>query len=140
MYYREWAERYDEFADVAAIAVELGLRVYVGPCYMSGITYVRRDRTLDQFWDEPRGLDGAGAGDTLLPRFRRRRQRPGARHARSGSHRDLHARAAGAHGGGGPELDVPVRLHCCQSVYEFATVLRLRQRHAARLAGRRSAC
>jgi len=58
MYYREWAERYDEFADVAAIAVELGLRVYLGPCYMSGITYVRRDRKLDQFWDEPRGLTG----------------------------------------------------------------------------------
>jgi cytosine/adenosine deaminase-related metal-dependent hydrolase len=126
MYYREWAERYDEFADVAAIAVELGLRVYLGPCYMSGITYVRQDRTLDQFWDEPRGLagleqamrfcrdfDGAGNGLVrgMLAPDRIETCTP-----------ELLARTAAA----GAELNVPVRLHCCQSDYEFATVLRLR--------------
>src|SRR5215469_15994530 len=30
MYYRRWAEHYDEFAAVAAIALELGIRVYLG--------------------------------------------------------------------------------------------------------------
>ena len=126
MYYREWAEHYDEFAGVAAIAIDLGLRVYLGPCYMSGITYVRRDRTLDAYFDEPRGLqgfaqavrffrdfDGAGGGlvrgflapdriETCTPAL-------------------LEATAAAA-----SELDAPVRLHCCQSLYEFEMVSRLR--------------
>ncbi len=67
MYYRQWAETYDEFARVAAIAGELGIRTYLGPCYMSGMTYVRRDRALDQFWDEPRGLAGlAQASDIVV--------------------------------------------------------------------------
>jgi cytosine/adenosine deaminase-related metal-dependent hydrolase len=126
MYYREWAERYDEFAGVAAIAGELGLRVYLGPCYMSGMTYVRRDRTLDQFWDEPRGLAGFtqalrffrdfdGASDGLvrgmLAPDRIETCTP-----------ELLARTAAA----SAELKAPVRLHCCQSVYEFETVQRLR--------------
>jgi len=126
MYYRAWAERYDEFASVAEIAGELGIRAYLGPCYMSGMTYVRQDRSLDQFWDEPRGLsgleqalrffrdfDGAHGGlvrgmlapdriETCTPR--------------------LLARTAAA----SAELKAPVRLHCCQSVYEFETVEKLR--------------
>ncbi|MFX1765794.1 hypothetical protein PWP93_25010 [Paraburkholderia sp. A1RI-2L] len=58
MYYRAWAEGYDEFAGVSALAGELGLRVYLGPCYMSGTTYVRADRSMSQWWDEARGLAG----------------------------------------------------------------------------------
>lgn len=128
MYYREWGEHYDEFAGVAAVAIELGLRVYLGPCYMSGMTYVRRDRSVDRFWDEPRGIagldqairffrdfDGAAGGlvrgmfapdriETCTP--------------------ELLARTAAA----SAELAAPVRLHCCQSVYEFETVHRLRGR------------
>ena len=125
MYYREWAETCEEYFDAAAIARQLGLRVYLGPCYMSGITYVRRDRTLDQHWDESRGLDGLartlrfirdidGAGDGLvrgmLAPDRIETCTP-----------DLLARTAAA----SAELDVPVRLHCCQSLYELETVMRL---------------
>jgi cytosine/adenosine deaminase-related metal-dependent hydrolase len=126
MYYREWAETYDEFAGVARTAGELGLRVYLGPCTMSGITYVRRDRTLDRFWDEPRALasleqairfvgdfDGAQGGlvrglfapdriETCTP--------------------ELLARIAAA----SAEAKAPVRLHCCQSLYELEAVQRLR--------------
>lgn len=126
MYYREWGERYDEFAGVTALAGELGLRVYLGPCYMSGTTYVRADRTRGQLWDEPRGL--AGFNDAL--RFFRDFDG-----AHGGLVRgmfapdrietctpELLARTAAA----SAELGAPVRLHCCQSVYEFETVLRLR--------------
>ena len=126
MYYREWAETYDEFATVAAIAGELGLRTYIGPCYMSGMTYVRRDRTLAQFWDETRGLAGL---DHALRFFR----------DFDGAHGglvrgffapdrietctpELLARTASA----SAELQAPVRLHCCQSVYEFELVQQLR--------------
>lgn len=126
MYYRRWAEHYDEFAAVASIAIELGLRVYTGPCYMSGITYLRRDGTLGQFFDEPAGLagleqairffrdfDGAGNGLVrgLLAPDRIETCTP-----------ELLARTAAV----SRDLDAPVRLHCCQSVYELETVRRLR--------------
>lgn len=126
MYYRRWAEHYDEFARVAAIAGELGLRVYTGPCYMSGITYVRRDRSLAHHWDEARGLAGLDAAVRFFRDF-------------DGAHGglvrgmlapdrietctpELLARTAAV----SRELSAPVRLHCCQSVYEFETVQRLR--------------
>jgi cytosine/adenosine deaminase-related metal-dependent hydrolase len=126
MYYRKWAERYDEFAAVAALAIELGLRVYLGPCYMSGITYARRDRSLHQHWDEASGLagleqalaffrdfDGAGQGLVrgLLAPDRIETCTP-----------ELLQRTAAA----GAELRAPMRLHCCQAAYEFETVRRLR--------------
>lgn len=126
MYYRKWGEHYDEFARVAAIAIELGLRVYMGPCYMSGITYVRRDRSLDQFWDEPRGL----AGLTQAIRFFRDFDGAGRGLVRGLLAPDrietctpkLLVRTAAA----SAELGAPVRLHCCQSLYELETVQRLR--------------
>ena len=126
MYYREWAETYDEYVSVAAIAGELGLRTYIGPCFMSGTTYVRRDRSLAQHWDEPRGLagldealrffrdfDGAQGGLVrgLLAPDRIETCTPA-----------LLARTAAA----SQELKAPVRLHCCQSVYEFELVRQLR--------------
>ena len=127
MYYRAWAEHYDEFAAVADVAGQMGLRVYLGPCFMSGMTYVREDRSLAQHWDEPRGLaglqqalrffqdfDGAHGGlvrgmlapdriETCTPAL-------------------LAQTAALSH-----ELKAPVRLHCCQSVYEFELVRKLHQ-------------
>jgi len=126
MYYRQWAEHYQEFANVAEIAIELGIRAYIGPAYMSGISYVRRDRSLGQLWDEARGL--AGLDEAL--RFCRDFDGSG-----NGLIRGLLApdrietctpalleRTAAA----SAELNAPVRLHCCQSVYEFEMVKRLR--------------
>ncbi len=126
MYYRAWAEGYDEFAGVAALAGELGLRAYLGPAYMSGTTYARADRTAGQLWDEPRGLAGLDEALRFFKNF-------------DGAHGglvrgmfapdrietctpELLSRTAAA----SRELDAPVRLHCCQSAYEFETVLRLR--------------
>lgn len=126
MYYREWAETYEEFARVAAIAGELGIRAYLGPCYMSGMTYVCQDRSLGQYWNEPRGLQGLAQALRFFRDF-------------DGSHGglvrgmfapdrietctpELLARTAAA----SAELKAPVRLHCCQSVYEFELVQQLR--------------
>ncbi|APW40778.1 N-ethylammeline chlorohydrolase [Rhodoferax koreense] len=126
MYYRAWAEGYDEFTGVAALAGELGLRAYLGPAYMSGTTYARADRTAGQLWDEPRGLAGLDEALRFFKDF-------------DGAHGglvrgmfapdrietctpELLVRTAAA----SRELDAPVRLHCCQSAYEFETVLRLR--------------
>ena len=126
MYYREWAEHYDEFARVASIAGELGIRAYLGPCYMSGMTYLRQDRSLEQFWDEPRGLAGL---DEALRFFRDFDGTQGglvrgmlAPDRIETCTPELLARTSAA----SAELGVPVRLHCCQSVYEFELVQELR--------------
>ena len=52
-----------------SIAGELGLRAYLGPCYMSGMTYVRQDRSLAQHWDEPRGLAGLAQAVRFIEDF-----------------------------------------------------------------------
>lgn len=126
MSYRAWAESYDELAGVAATAGELGLRTYLGPCFMSGVTTTDDHGNLDQFWDEPRGLAGLSGARRFIADF-------------DGAHGGLvramlapdrietctpallleTARAA-------RETGVPVRLHCCQSRYEVELVRRLR--------------
>lgn len=126
MLYRAWAESYDEMAGVAAIADEIGIRAYLGPCYMSGLTYQRADGSLAQHWDEGRGMAGladatrfiADFDDTAGGRIRAflapdriETQLP-----------SILARTAALQ----RETGVPMRLHCCQSVYEFETVLSLR--------------
>ena len=93
---------------------------------MSGMTYLRRDGALDQFWDEPAGLEGLAEAIRFFRDFDGKG---------GGLIRGLFApdrietctpelltRTARA----SIELDAPVRLHCCQSVYEFETVQRLR--------------
>ena len=125
MLYRAWAESYDEFAGVAAIAGDMGLRAYLGPCFMSGVSYIGADGETARHFDEARGLaglddairfigdhDGSHGGlirGCLLP-DRIETQMP-----------DVLRRTAKA----SAELDVPVRLHCCQSTYEADTVLAL---------------
>ncbi|MBT8769365.1 amidohydrolase family protein [Metapseudomonas boanensis] len=126
MYYREWAETFDEFAAVADVAAELGLRTYLGPCYMSGMQYLRADGTLAEHWDEPRGLAGLDAAERFFREF-------------DGSHGGLIRgallpdriqtctpallqRTAAL----SCELAAPVRLHCCQGPGEVKRVKRLR--------------
>ena len=125
MYYRAWAETREEFDGVAAVAGELGLRVYLGPCYMSGITYVRSDRTLAQHWDEPRGLQGFEralryVGDIDGSHGGRVRGMFAPDRIETCTPELLSRTAAACQ-----DLAVPVRLHCCQSAYEFETVWNL---------------
>ncbi|WP_371364526.1 amidohydrolase family protein [Pseudomonas sp. QL9] len=125
MYYRRWAEHYDEFAGVAALSAELGLRTYLGPCYMSGMTYAREDGSAAQHWDEAAGMAGLDAAVRFFADF-------------DGAHGGLVRgallpdrietctpalleRSAAMQ----RELNAPLRLHCCQSHYEVDLVQRL---------------
>ena len=126
LFYREWGETRDEFAAAAEAAADLGLRVYLGPAYRSGNSFVRADGTIDQFFDEDRGLAGLAEAERFCRDFEDRA---------GGLVRTMLApdrietctpeliRRSGALA---RELGVPVRLHCCQSLYEYETVLRLR--------------
>ncbi|WP_339462559.1 amidohydrolase family protein [Pseudomonas sp. EA_105y_Pfl2_R69] len=126
MYYRAWAETYDEFAAVVGVAAELGLRTYLGPCYMSGMHYLSAEGMLAEHWDEALGLAGLTAAERFFRDF-------------DGAHGGLirgallpdriqtctpallRRTAALAH-----ELAAPVRLHCCQGQDEVARVKQLR--------------
>jgi cytosine/adenosine deaminase-related metal-dependent hydrolase len=56
--YKKWAETKTEFERVAQAAVELGLRVYLGPSYRSGVNVIHADGSRSRYWDEQAGLDG----------------------------------------------------------------------------------
>jgi cytosine/adenosine deaminase-related metal-dependent hydrolase len=120
--YRAWAESYDEFARAAAIVAELGIRAYLGPSYRSGLSMVRPDGTFAVHWDAEAGLRGLDEAIAFVRDF-------------DGAHAglvrgflqpdriecctiELLERTATA----AAELDVPLRLHCCQSELEVRTV------------------
>ncbi len=125
MSYRQWGETYEEFAGVAGIAQELGLRAYLGPCYMSGISLTDDHGNISQHWDETKGLDGLaaaeryirdfdGAGDGLIRGF----LAPNRIETCTPKLLQRTAEISRA-------ANVPVRLHCCQSRYEVELVGRL---------------
>ena len=66
--YREWAETEAEFAAVAEVAGELGLRMYLGPSYRSGISVLRADGSPTVLWDEARGEEGLRQAEALFRR------------------------------------------------------------------------
>jgi cytosine/adenosine deaminase-related metal-dependent hydrolase len=126
MLYRAWAENYDEMAGVAAIAEEMGIRAYLGPCFMSGLTYQRDDGSLAQHWDEAKGMAGLADAARFIADFDNTAQgRIRAFLAPDRIETQL-PRVLDRTAALQSETGVPMRLHCCQSVYEFETVLSLR--------------
>lgn len=130
--YRAWAETYDEFVGVAAIAEELGLRTYLGPSYRGGVHVVSPDGSSRIAWDPDsaqRSLDEAVAFAHDCA-------------AQSGLARPalLPARVETL----GPELlratrksqemlDVPVRFQAAQSLGELELIREQYGRHTLRL-------
>src|SRR5262245_51866357 len=123
MFYREWAETYDEFARSADSAAEVGIRAYLGPCYMTGVTIIRADGSFTTHFDEERGLHGLERARDYIRNF-------------DGAHGglirgmlspdrienctpELIRRSAAI----SKEFDCPVKLHCCQSLEEFHSIV-----------------
>ncbi len=126
MLYRSWAESYEEMAGVAALAGEMGIRAWLGPCFMAGVTYQDDCGTPHQHWDVEKGLQGLRDAERFIADFdgsngglvsaallpdRIETQAP-----------EVLERCASIQ----RETGVPLRIHCCQSVYEVETVLALR--------------
>lgn len=126
MLYRAWAETYKEFSAVADIAGETGIRAYLGPCYMSGLTYVKPDGSLHQHFDEESGIRGLNEAIQFFQQHDGTHQgRVKGFFAPDRIETQVPAILA-ATAQALKELDAPMRIHCCQSSYEFETVLRLR--------------
>ncbi|MFC5337115.1 chlorohydrolase family protein [Leucobacter denitrificans] len=53
-----WAETHDDLLDTARTASELGIRVFLGPSYRSGVHVTRVDGSRAIHWDERRGETG----------------------------------------------------------------------------------
>ena len=58
VFYKKWAETYEELSAAAKHAGSLGLRIYLGPSYQSGIRVVQPDGTIKLYWDEDGGREG----------------------------------------------------------------------------------
>ncbi|MEI2616835.1 MAG: amidohydrolase family protein [Thermomicrobiales bacterium] len=120
--YREWAETYEENARAAEAAAKIGIRMYLGPSYRTGLPVVYPDGSFGMHWDEERGLRGLddaiqfvrdfdGAHNGLIRGFLQPDRIEGCTE-------ELLTRTAAA----GEELDCPVRLHCCQGELELKLV------------------
>ena len=116
--FRRWAESGVEFDAIAGLAGELGLRLFLGPSFRSHVNVVDESGKVSQVADEQVGLDGLADAVAFIER-------------NAGSHGglvsgllvpstietcsdDLLQRTADA----AEALDVPFRLHCCQSKTE----------------------
>lgn len=125
LFYREWGETRDEFAGAARAAADLGLRVYLGPAYRSGNTCVTGAGEIAFHFDEDRGLAGLAGAVRFCEAFEgqaggliRTMLAPDRIETCTETLLRRTARAV-------RDLDVPVRLHCCQSAFEYQSVLRL---------------
>ena len=120
--YRAWAETYEENARAADTAARLGIRLYLGPSYRTGLSVVHPDGRFGLHWDDERGMRGLeeairfvrdydGAHGGLIRGFLQPDRIEGCTD-------ELLVRTAEA----AAELDCPVRLHCCQGELEVQTV------------------
>lgn len=125
LFYREWGETWDEFAGAAEAAEDLGLRVYLGPAYRTGNLYVEDTGDIAFHFDEARGLDGL---------FEARRFCEAYENTAGGLIRTMFApdrietctpQLLRETAKAVDELDVPVRLHCCQSALEYNSIVKM---------------
>ncbi|SIR08295.1 amidohydrolase family protein [Bosea sp. TND4EK4] len=123
LFYRAWGETVQEFEDAAEAAASLGLRAYLGPAYRTGNQLVEADGTIATHYDEERGLAEL---DAAIDFARRHEGAAGglilgmlAPDRIETSTAELLRRTAAA----SRDLDIPVRLHCCQSKIEYDLVL-----------------
>ena len=69
LFYREWGETAAEFDAAAEAAIELGLRVYLGPGYRSGGMVCTAPGVLEPRFDEMRGLSGLACAEDYIRRW-----------------------------------------------------------------------
>jgi len=123
LFYREWGEKWEEFEGAAQAAEDLGLRVYLGPAYRTGNSFVSNTGKIDFYFNEEQGMKGLEQASQFAKSFEGRaggliRTMLSPDRIETCTEKLLVKTAAV-----GRELDIPVRLHCCQSALEYNTVV-----------------
>lgn len=122
IFYRKHAETYEENARAAEAAARLGIRMYLGPSYRTGLTTITPDGVIGQSWEIEQGMrdleaaiqfvrDFDGAHGGLIRGFLQPDRIEGCT-------LELLERTAEA----GRELGCVVRLHCCQGEMEVKLI------------------
>lgn len=114
--HRAWAEDGEEFGRIAGLAEELGIRLVLGPSFRSAVNVREADGGLGQVERPERGLAGLREATDFIARWRGEELVSGLlvpSTVDTCSDALLQETAAAAE-----ELDVPFRLHCCQSSIE----------------------
>ncbi|MGW4351372.1 chlorohydrolase family protein [Nocardia sp. NPDC004582] len=62
----DWAETFEDAVAMAETAERLGLRVYLGPSYRSGVNVVDDNGTRSLYWNEALGLEGFDGAERFL--------------------------------------------------------------------------
>ncbi len=116
--FRRWAENGKEFDAIAGLADEVGIRLFLGPSYRSSVTGEEDDGSVGQRADEAAGLAGLADAIDFITRCGESRSGlvsgllvPSTIETCSD---ELLLRTAAA----AETLNVPFRLHCCQSETE----------------------
>ena len=122
LFYRAWNETTAEFASAATCAGELGLRVYLGPAFRAGHSVVEADGSVVVEIDENRGSAGLEEAIAFCQEIEGRhggrvRTMLAPDRIEFWTEALLRRTIAAAR-----DLDVPVRLHCCQSAFEVETM------------------
>lgn len=122
VFYKSWAETYEELATAAEHAAGLGLRIYLGPSFQSGIRVVQPNGKVKLHWDEKAGEAGLrravefvetfdGAYDGLI-RGMLAPERVECQTANSLKQTKYYS----------DKLGVPIKLHAAQGSFEFETI------------------
>jgi 5-methylthioadenosine/S-adenosylhomocysteine deaminase len=123
VFYKKWAETYEELVAAANHAGRLGLRIYLGPSYQSGIRVVEPDGTIKLYWDEDAGIAGLeravkfveefdGAYDGLVKGMLAPER------IESQTEESLKLTKYYSE-----KLNVPIKLHAAQGSFEYHTIL-----------------
>jgi 5-methylthioadenosine/S-adenosylhomocysteine deaminase len=123
VFYKKWAETYEELAAAANHAGGLGLRIYLGPSYQSGIRVVEPDGTINLYWDEDAGRAGLERAVKFIEEF------DGAYDGlvkgmlapeRIESQTEESLKLTKSYS---EKLNVPIKLHAAQGSFEYHTIL-----------------
>lgn len=123
VFYKKWAETYEELAAAAHHAGNLGLRIYLGPSYQSGMRAVQPDGRIQLVWDEEAGRKGLDRAVKFIEEF------DGAynglvkgmlapERVECQTEESLERTKAYSE-----KLDVPIKLHAAQGSFEYHTIV-----------------
>lgn len=122
VFYKRWAETYEEIEAAAHHAGRLGLRIYLGPSYQSGMRVVGADGRWDVRFKEDEGKKGLERAIRFVKEFDgtydgRVRGMLAPERIETQTEENLIATKRAA-----DELNCPVRLHAAQGAFEYGWI------------------